>query len=260
MQKCVLLRLIYRDKVIENDEYIFYSHEDNKNMNVLVDTFKYSVQDAGNMYVEDFEKPEDVIKYMFENAKEQSKHDSEAVKGFIKGFHFVSKNLYKVFSDNKFNVKDIDIFMTRQQITVETVQKYIIDKLYDIDRYEHDERPIVEAFHKIMKNEISFPTRFVNSQKQQHPDKKYPSNWEEFIEYLLFYWTGKKVLMKQELRLLTRSGVHNPEQNQTIQSQTCFLQLILGTNIGSGEDIDKRAKELYKRLIIECAGISFSIG
>lgn len=274
LAKSLLLRLLHRDaKINENkDEFIFHSYEDNNNINTMVETFNYTVQEANDIYVEEFENPQDVIDYLYENAKEQSYFDNEAIKGFVKGFHTVSKNLYAIFAESKYRVKDLHMLITSQRITKEQAINILIPQLKNVDQYPDVERPIVEACHKILKNEVPFPTEYVERERQislrstnrTRRNRNYPNSWEEFMELLLYFWTGKKILMKSNeqgnkgYKLLTRNSDREQHKNFIVESHTCFFQLVLGYKIGDGETIDKRAEELYKRLIVECSEISFN--
>lgn len=242
------LLLCMLHKKIEDVEIAFYSHEDNSNLNSLVSTLNFTAEEANMILIPDntFKDDDDLLKYMIEQSKQQVKYDHDITKAFVKGFHHVSKNLYDLFTSIKITVSQLDNLLKQSDITIEMVNDILIPQL---DPLTDSSPAIQKAVYEIIKNKVPYPTEYV---KEQNSNMSYPENWNEFIELLLFFWTGKKSIEKQSSNFKYKLKVENtgPRREGIIKAQTCSQLLIIDERIGQDEtNFKKRTAMLYENLV-----------
>lgn len=260
LSRTLLLQLLFQNKNIDDAELAFYSHEDNSNLNSLISTLNFTPEEANMILLPDntLKDDNDLLQYMIEQSKQQTNFEHEITKSFINGFHQVSKNLYNIFITNKFTLKDLDNMLQQNDITIDDIINILIPQLTPLTS---NSPTLQKSVHTILKNEINFPKEYVTKMKQENPNMPYPENSKEFIEMLLFFWTGKKSIQKPTNDFKYKLIVENTGRREgIIKGQTCSQQLIIDERIGQDiTDFQQRTTFLYQNLISTITETGFNI-
>jgi hypothetical protein len=248
-------------------QYIYYYLLDSSNFDMIKYIYTTDISTLNSALNENFTNEKEIYKYILDKSYDTTYFNNEIIDSFIKGFHSISNKLYNYFNEKKFTVIEFENMLFLSKLTLDNIKNILI-KENILKQYKEKPLPVeITLFIDILENNVNFPTDYIEKEKLKklNKDKKYPENHIEFIELLLKFWTGSKILYentikKYNLFIENREDIINNDQPFFIRASTCFSHLYIGKFKRTKEfHEDELKKLLYECLISEVANIGFTM-